>query len=241
MCAGLVVGLSRSGLIAGTAGLIAFAWLSSSRMSRRSRIWFLAGQVIVVLAAAVYANPRAIWSRVNETAAVGLGGRRTIWLETWPMVRDFWTVGIGAGAYQRGMIVYQHSSPEFYFNHAHNEYLQLVAEGGMLLAIPMLLAAGAALWVIASRVAGDRSSAFSIRAGAVGGLVTIAVQSLWETGLRVPANGLLFAVLAAVAVAERPLSVGAAAGRPPQPFRRAAQDPVAVGEWEQRNRPRIVR
>jgi hypothetical protein len=39
-----------------------------------------------------------------------------------------------------------------------------------------------------------------VRAGAVGGLIAIAVQSVWETGLRVPANGMLFAVLAAIAV-----------------------------------------
>jgi len=29
------------------------------------------------------------------------------------------------------------------------------------------------------------------------------VQSLWETGLRVPANGLLFAVVAAIAMHEQ--------------------------------------
>jgi hypothetical protein len=31
-------------------------------------------------------------------------------------------------------------------------------------------------------------------------MVGVLVQSLWETGLRLPANGLLFAALAAVAV-----------------------------------------
>ena len=39
-----------------------------------------------------------------------------------------------------------------------------------------------------------------MRAGAVSGLIAVAVQSIWETGLRVPANGMLFAVLAAIAL-----------------------------------------
>jgi hypothetical protein len=39
-----------------------------------------------------------------------------------------------------------------------------------------------------------------VRAGAASGLVAVAVQSIWETGLRVPANTLLFAVLAAVSL-----------------------------------------
>jgi hypothetical protein len=34
----------------------------------------------------------------------------------------------------------------------------------------------------------------------VGGLVAVAVQSIWEAGLRVPANTLLFAALAAIAL-----------------------------------------
>jgi O-antigen ligase len=120
------------------------------------------------------------------------------------MVRDFWATGVGAGAYQQAMVVYQQSPRIFYFNHAHNEYLQIVAEGGLLVAAPALFAAAAAASRIRARIIADRSAAFGIRAGAVGGLLAIAVQSIWETGLRVPANGLLFAVLAAIAMAESP-------------------------------------
>ena len=204
--ASLVVGLSRSGLIAGAAGLAAFAWLSSGRMPQKARAWFLFAHLVLVLVAAAYANPRALSLRISQTVTSGLGARRTVWHETWPMVRDFWATGVGAGAYQRAMIVYQQSPRLFYFNHAHNEYLQLVAEGGVLLIIPALLAVAVGVSRIRARLTADRSPAFSIRAGAVGGLVAIAVQSVWETGLRIPANGLLFAVLAAIAIAEPPVS-----------------------------------
>ena len=206
--AALVVALSRSGLIGGAVGVIAFGWLSSGRMSRRTRTCFLFAHVLLVLVAAAYVNPRALSLRISETVASGLGARRTVWHETWPMVRDFWATGVGAGAYQRGMVVYQQSSRAFYFNHAHNEYLQLLAEGGVLLAVPAFFAVIAAISRIRARLTADRSPAFSIRAGAVAGLVAIAVQSLWETGLRIPANGMLFALLAAVAMAASPASYG---------------------------------
>jgi hypothetical protein len=39
-----------------------------------------------------------------------------------------------------------------------------------------------------------------IRAGAAAGIVGVLVQSIWETGLRLPANGLLFAALCAIAI-----------------------------------------
>jgi hypothetical protein len=42
-----------------------------------------------------------------------------------------------------------------------------------------------------------------IRAGAATGLIAVALQSVWETGLVMPANAALAAVLAAIAVHER--------------------------------------
>ena len=72
--------------------------------------------------------------------------------------------------------------------------------GGVLLAAPVLMIAIAGAWRIRRSLRGDRTAIYWVRAGAVSGLVAVAVQSLWETGLRVPANVLLFAVLAAIAM-----------------------------------------
>jgi O-antigen ligase len=155
-----------------------------------------------VLAVAVtYANAGALADRVGETIAGGIGGRRVIWSDTWRMVQDFWLTGIGAGAYQRGMLVYQqHLRGQFYFNHAHNEYLQLAAEGGVLLGIPVAVALLTGIRQTVGRLRRDDTPIFWIRAGAASGMLAVGVQSLWETGLRMPANAALFALLAAVAL-----------------------------------------
>jgi len=202
MAAGLVVGLSRSGLIAAGAGLGAVWVLSAARMRRQGRAWLLAGFGAIALVAIAYANTNAVSARVDETIRLGLGGRSAIWRETLPMISDFWLTGVGPGAYERGMIVYQQSPRVVYFNHAHNEYLQIAAEGGLLLALPALVIAAAGVWRVRWSLGADRTPIYWVRAGAVGGLVAVAVQSLWETGLRVPANGLLFAVVAAIAMHE---------------------------------------
>jgi putative inorganic carbon (HCO3(-)) transporter len=200
MAAGLVVGLSRSGLIAAGAGLGAVWLVSAARMQQRGRAWLLAGFGVIALVAAAYANTNAISARVDETIRLGLGGRSAIWRETLPMISDFWLTGVGPGGYERGMIVYQQSPRVVYFNHAHNEYLQIAAEGGLLLTLPALVIAVAGAWRARRSLGADRTPIYWVRAGAVGGLVAVAVQSLWETGLRVPANGLLFAVVAAIAI-----------------------------------------
>jgi O-antigen ligase len=204
MAAALVVGLSRSGLIAAVAGFATLWMLSSARMERRGRAWLLGAFGVIAGVALAFANTTAVAGRIGETIG-GIGGRTAIWRATWPMAKDFWLIGIGAGAFERGMVVYQPSPHETFFNHAHNDYLQMLAEGGVLLAIPAIVAAVVGISSIRNQLRSDRSSMYWVRAGAASGLVAVAVQSIWETGLRVPANTLLFAVLAAVSL-HRPVN-----------------------------------
>ena len=101
------------------------------------------------------------------------------------------------------MFLYQQTARQVLFNHAHNEYLQLLSEGGAIMLA--IVFAGGVLLVRAARVglAGDHGPHRYIRIGACAALAGVAVQSIWETGLRAPANLLLAAILAALAV--RPL------------------------------------
>jgi O-antigen ligase len=133
-----------------------------------------------------------------------------IWQETLPLLADFWLTGTGAGTYSRAMLRYQQTSPESHFNQAHSEYVQLLAEGGLLLAIPAVAAAAAWLALARRRLRSDRHEVFWIRAGAAAGMLAAAVQALFDTGIRLPANALLFAVLAAIVVHERRVSPGTA-------------------------------
>jgi O-antigen ligase len=101
------------------------------------------------------------------------------------------------------MFLYQQTARQVLFNHAHNEYLQLLTEGGAIMLA--IVFAGCVLLVRAARtgLAGDHGPHRYIRIGACAALAAVAVQSIWETGLRAPANLLLAAILAALAV--RPL------------------------------------
>jgi O-antigen ligase len=201
MGAALLTAASRSGLTGAAAALACFVGLSRGRTDRRGRAVLLTGVAVLLAVAVAYANLSVLAERVGETLAAGIGGRRIIWRDTWPMVRDFWLTGVGGGAYQRGMLVYQqHERGHFYFNHAHNEYLQIAAEGGALLCAAVAAALFAGGRHIAHRLRSDDTPIVWIRVGAVSGMAAVAVQSVWETGLRIPANAALFAVLAAMAL-----------------------------------------
>ena len=201
MTGGLLGSLSRGGIFGGAVGLLVFVLLARTRLSRtRGLAWMVAGFIAMAAVATRYANVGALALRMQETTEFGEWGRRIIWHDTLAMATDFRVTGVGAGAFQQGMLVYQQASRQFFFNHAHNEYLQLLAEGGILVAVPAVLALAAAIAMLARHLRTDRSAIFWVRAGAIAAIAAAAVQSVWDTALRTPANGVLFAVVAAIAL-----------------------------------------
>lgn len=194
----MIGALSRGAMLGGAAA-IATGYLLTRRQSRgRSRATnIFAFALFGLLLAGVALNLDAVNRRLAEGTEAS---RMTIWRETLPLVGDFPLTGIGLGTYPRSMLVYQRTTPEILFNHAHSEYLQIVAEGGLLLTIPAIVAAGAWLVLARRRLRDDRREVLWIRIAAAAGMAGIAVQCVWDTTLRMPANGLLFALLAAVVV-----------------------------------------
>ena len=100
------------------------------------------------------------------------------------------------------MLVYQTADLYQHYEEAHNDYLQVAAEGGLLVGLPALLlivAAACQVWR-RFRERADTVTTFWLRAGAVAGLLTIALQEATEFSLQMPGNAALFCVLAAIAV-----------------------------------------
>jgi O-antigen ligase len=201
MVAGLLFSLSRSGLLGACAGLLFFAWRSRGRMPTRRALLAIGGFVALVALATTYADVGSFATRFGSLSE-GLGGRLSIWRQTLPVVRDFWIVGTGAGTYQSVMVLYQTMSRYYYISHADNELLQIAAEGGLLVGVPVALAIVVCGWLIAKRLREDHTGMFWLRVGASAGMFGIVTQNMVEMTLRLPANAVLFAVLAAIATCE---------------------------------------
>src|SRR4051812_15512262 len=88
------------------------------------------------------------------------------------------------------------------FIEAHNDYLQLLAEGGLLLGVPILIALALFIREIWRRFREgvDDTRTYWLRAGAVTGLCAIAVQEVSDFTLQMPGAAVLFVVLAAIAI-----------------------------------------
>jgi len=204
MTATLVASLSRSGLCALLAALTTLALLGRRHLGGTGSGVFAAAGVTLLMLALPFTNVAALGARLGDTLPADVGGRVAIWRASWAMACDFAATGLGVGAFQRGMLAYQRAPLAIFFNHAHNEYLQVLAEGGLLIAIPAGLALIGGLRLAVRQLRVDAPAVFWFRAGAVSALVAVAVQSVWDTGLRMPANAVLFAIVAALAVHEAP-------------------------------------
>ncbi|HEY6212870.1 MAG TPA: hypothetical protein VIW45_11320, partial [Vicinamibacterales bacterium] len=77
---------------------------------------------------------------------------------------------------------------------------QVLAEGGALLAVAVATTMVAGALVIRRRLVEDHTPMFWVRAGAACGMFGMAIQNVFEMTLRVPANAVLLAVLAAIAL-----------------------------------------
>jgi hypothetical protein len=195
--------LSRSGLIGLATSMMCAVLLmrrggaAPAGRSRQAAAFFGLLAVAATLGILTEVGPTVIAGRFGASG-VALADRLAIWHDTLPVVRDFWLTGTGVGTFQTSMAVYQRSKPEVIFNQAHNHYLQVAAEGGLLVGIPVWLALSAFTKAAWTSIQADRSPMYFIRAGAAAGLAGVAVQSVWETGLTIPANAALAAVLAAI-------------------------------------------
>jgi O-antigen ligase len=100
------------------------------------------------------------------------------------------------------MLVYQTAGREEIYLQAHNDYVQVAAEGGLLLVVPAAILLTYIIRTIWRRMRGGDDSVLSgwLRAGAVAGLVGIAAQSLVEFSLQMPGNAVWFVLLAAIAM-----------------------------------------
>ena len=203
MIGALLLSLSRSGIVSLAAATIASALLLRPRTSS-GRGWWLAAALIVTVGLGVSrADLPALADRFTRSGS-RVENRVRIWRDTLPVVRDFWLTGTGVGTYRTAMLYYQRSERDVQFNQAHNHYLQATAEGGVVLLALIACASVALAHVVRQRLATDASGYYWIRAGAATGLLAVALQSFWETGLVMPANAGLAAVLAAIAIHERP-------------------------------------
>lgn len=204
MALGLTMSMSRSG----TLGLIGALGLSGwfvirGRTASISRRGIMTGYFLMVAIVAIG------WAGVNELAArfsaqdpMTFGNRTGIWKNTFDIARQFPLFGTGLNTYGVSTLFHQTVMPEKHLAEAHNDYLQLLAEGGLLVGVPVALTFFMIVRAIREQLqrVPRESTEYWIRVGAATALVAIALQEIGDFSLQIPANAVMFIIVLAIAM-----------------------------------------
>ena len=139
------------------------------------------------------------------TAEVRQNARRNqIWRATWNMFAAHPIAGVGMGAYWIAIAEFHDASGTMTPQEAHNDYLELLASGG-------LLGFGLGIWFVVlvfRRVRENLQLEHRLRRAAAFGaslaLIGVAVHSLVDFGLHIFGNAIVFTALIVIATAYPP-------------------------------------
>jgi O-antigen ligase len=214
-----IISGSRGGMLSLAAALALIAALSrrfttrtamdAGAVSAGRRIWHRFGPITVIaltiIIGVVWIGATPVFERIGLTVdeLVRSGtpdvSRASMWRDTITMIRNHPLVGVGLGAYETVYPAYAASMNHAEVDYAHNDYLQILSDGGVVGGI-------IALWflvLIFRAISRGAKSHDPLLAGlalaSAAGIFAILVHSLSDSNLQIPSHALLFLVLSAVA------------------------------------------
>jgi O-antigen ligase len=205
MTLSLFLTMSRSGMAAGALAIVCVVLDSRRDVVHGKKLAALAIVSALLVLAIGRVGAGTIASRFSGADARSINGRTLVWKDAIDVARKHPIAGTGLNTYSIAMIFYQRFNRPTRYSQAHNDYLQLAAEGGLLLTVPAAIAIAVFVRAVRRCFAQETSaSTYWIRRGAVVGLLAIALQEVVEFSLQMPGNAFLFSVLCAIVLHRTP-------------------------------------
>ena len=208
MVTALVLSLSRGGWISFLLGLFLFAYglMKSHYFKKKKLLLSLSGVLLALSLITLASTPvvERVISVLEKEEEAGFYARTVAWEGVFKMITERPLLGTGPGTFSSAFTKYQPPGLLRHFSKAHNDYLHFTSEIGVLL-IPLII------WMI---IGFFREGFYKLRSpsrlirgvtlGAMSGITAMLFHSIIDFNLHIPANALLFTVLAALVVAPLP-------------------------------------
>jgi len=233
----IVLSLSRMGFLVAlasllVAGSVAFSlrtWRVEYRVEGRWwRKWMPTAIVsFVILLGLVFLPTDPLMARFADLAKsdkVPAEMRIQIWRDTAKLIKDYPLFGCGMGSYQSCFSRYKIVAPMNIVDYAHNDYLQVLAEAGVLafaagLLFVLRVFQRAVRGILYAHSIDERNVAIAC----VASMTAMLLHSFVDFNMYVPANALVFAWVTGIA------GVNAGKRRPRKPGHVPQEDPEALG------------
>ena len=194
----VAVFLSRTsaGIITTIFAFAFFAFFAGFPRSSRKRWTVLSVLALVLGASLIWAGPEPIFKELSTVQAIPRG-RFVAWKDTLGMIKDFPLLGSSVGTFQYLHPKYKSAEiGTLFWEHAHNDYLELLSEMGVLGFLLVCTGMGFFFFRVAKLLQARKDP--YVRGVTLGGLTAIAAilfHSLADFNLHIPANALLFSII----------------------------------------------
>jgi len=205
MVVGLIMTHSRMGnaaffnalLITSAAALLASGGTRASGQYRNSGFLVILASIIAIdifLLGSVFQLDKVV-ERLEKTAMIH-ENRVDVTRYAMAMIPDFWLTGSGAGTFLYLFPNYAKEDFGMFFDFAHNDYLQIFLEFGLIGSIPLALyTAWALVQGSVLMVRGHTGLARGMGFAATMACISLLIHSTVDFNLQIPANLLLFAAV----------------------------------------------
>jgi len=203
----LLLSASRGGIISFAVEMLVLMVLLMVRRVR-GRAVVLAGAVVLVAMLAVsWIGVRQVLQRFSgyQSVDISMGKRGSMSRDTWRIFMDHPALGTGLGTLQLVFPPYDSLYDGKIVNHTHNDYLEALAESGALGGLCcfwFLCVLLAESWRALRNAGNNFGSAVNL--SGIVGCTGLLVHSVADFNLHIPANALLFLVMAHLATMQMP-------------------------------------
>jgi O-antigen ligase len=204
--AAVILSTSRGGIIGVALEFVLLLFFSHVRRISRK-------QLLGATALAMVAGAFIFWLGVSDAigrfeqltpAEISPGSRVSMYRDTWQIFVHHPWLGTGLGTLR---VVYPRYASYYYHglmvDHAHNDYLELLADMGVVGGLCGLSFIALLFWRGLTGVRSpDGNARLPVRAGSITACAGLLLHSLVDFNLHIPSNALLFLLLASVATSE---------------------------------------
>ena len=196
---GVVFSRSRTGIFSVLVSLVLMGLLGQLGGGRRA--WMVITLLVIAcsMTYAIWIGLGPVISRfeaVTPSAIEDPSGRAAVWKEASGIARDYPVVGTGLGTFAVAFRRYQTTLLNSFVDHAHNDYLEVTTDTGILgaalLFIPII---GLVIKMILAYAGARSAYRRSVLLACIGSAAALLVHTTMDFNLQIPANALLFAVV----------------------------------------------
>lgn len=197
---GIILTGSRSGIVTMILCFLIFSQLAVYLKQGKSIRQKLAFFFIVITAAVLFIGVQTTVNKFLSTSFES-SGRFLRWPATLNMSKDFLILGAGFGTYRYSYFLYDPDEAGNWSTHAHNDYLEIFAEGGIIGSILFFLLIGMVFYsIIRMWWARGHPEIKVLGIGIITSLFTVVFHSFFDFSLRIPANVIVFVLVLALGI-----------------------------------------